>query len=113
MNTALVFGEITFSILLLVTFSVDLSTSHKTNLAPFEITELAIDGKLIDGTIISSPCLNPKISAAKKIPSVQLVVETKCSLLEFKFSENNNYWHHKILTASQYDLAIKELDATE
>jgi transketolase len=31
----------------------------------------------------------------------------------FKFSENNNDWHHKILTASQYDLAIKELDATE
>ena len=32
---------------------------------------------------------------------------------DLKFSENNNDWHHKILTASQYDLAIKELDATE
>jgi len=31
----------------------------------------------------------------------------------FKFSENNNDWHHKILTKNQYDLAIKELDATK
>ena len=89
MNTALVFGEITFSILLLVTFSVDLSTSHKTSLAPFEMTALATEGKLIDGTIISSPGLNSKISAAKKIPSVQLVVEVKCLLLDSKLVANN------------------------
>ena len=31
----------------------------------------------------------------------------------FKFSENNNEWHHKILTKSQYDLAVKELDGTD
>ena len=27
----------------------------------------------------------------------------------FSFSENNNDWHHKILSKSQYDSAIKEL----
>ena len=31
----------------------------------------------------------------------------------FKFSENNNDWHHKILTKSQYDIAIKELNGSE
>ena len=28
----------------------------------------------------------------------------------FKFSENNNEWHHKVLTKNQYDLAIQELN---
>ncbi len=28
----------------------------------------------------------------------------------FTFSENNNDWHHKILSKSQYDMAIKELE---
>lgn len=28
----------------------------------------------------------------------------------FSFSENNNDWHHKILTSSQYEEAIKELE---
>jgi len=28
----------------------------------------------------------------------------------FSFSENNNEWHHKILTRTQYDIALKELD---
>ena len=28
----------------------------------------------------------------------------------FSFSENNNEWHHKILTKNQYDTALKELD---
>ena len=28
----------------------------------------------------------------------------------FSFSENNNDWHHKIMTKSQYDMALKELD---
>ena len=27
----------------------------------------------------------------------------------FKFSENNNDWHHKILTSKQYDEAVEEL----
>lgn len=31
----------------------------------------------------------------------------------FKFSENNNDWHHKILTKSQYDIAIKELNGSD
>ena len=31
----------------------------------------------------------------------------------FKFSENNNEWHHKILTKKLYDEAIKNLDAHE
>lgn len=31
----------------------------------------------------------------------------------FKFSENNNDWHHKILTKNQYDLAIEELNGTK
>ena len=28
----------------------------------------------------------------------------------FSFSENNNDWHHKIMSKSQYELAIKELE---
>lgn len=28
----------------------------------------------------------------------------------FKFSENNNEWHHKVLTKNQYDIAIQELN---
>ena len=28
----------------------------------------------------------------------------------FSFSENNNDWHHKILTRSQYEVALKELE---
>ncbi len=28
----------------------------------------------------------------------------------FKFSENNNEWHHKVLTKNQYEIAIKELN---
>ena len=28
----------------------------------------------------------------------------------FKFSENNNKWHHSVLSKSQYDVALKELD---
>tara|TARA_B000000557_G_C20696849_1_gene409839 strand:+ start:65 stop:883 length:819 start_codon:yes stop_codon:yes gene_type:complete len=28
----------------------------------------------------------------------------------FKFSENNNDWHHKILTSNQYDEALQELN---
>jgi len=28
----------------------------------------------------------------------------------FSFSENNNDWHHKVMTKSQYDMALKELD---
>jgi transketolase len=28
----------------------------------------------------------------------------------FKFSEDNNEWHHKVLTKNQYDIAIQELN---
>ena len=28
----------------------------------------------------------------------------------FSFSENNNLWHHAVLTKSQYDIAIQELN---
>ncbi len=31
----------------------------------------------------------------------------------FKFSENNNDWHHKVMTKNQYDIAIKELNDSE
>ena len=31
----------------------------------------------------------------------------------FSFSENNNDWHHKIMTKKQYDDALKELDDTK
>ena len=27
----------------------------------------------------------------------------------FSFSENSNDWHHKILTKSQYEIALNEL----
>ena len=28
----------------------------------------------------------------------------------FSFSENNNDWHHKIMSKDNYDLALKELE---
>ena len=28
----------------------------------------------------------------------------------FSFAENNNDWHHKIMSKNQYDEAIKEID---
>ena len=31
----------------------------------------------------------------------------------FSFSENNNDWHHKIMTKTQYEEALKELDDTD
>ena len=31
----------------------------------------------------------------------------------FSFSENNNDWHHSILTKSFYEKAIKELEKNE
>ena len=31
----------------------------------------------------------------------------------FSFSENNNDWHHKILTKGQYDNALKELNESK
>ena len=31
----------------------------------------------------------------------------------FSFSENNNDWHHKIMTKQQYEDALKELDDTK
>jgi len=31
----------------------------------------------------------------------------------FSFSENTNEWHHKILTKSQYEAALEELEKNE
>ena len=31
----------------------------------------------------------------------------------FSFSENNNDWHHKVLTRDQYDIGLKELNKNE
>ncbi len=61
---------------------------------------------VIDGHNISEifSAFNTKTSKPKMI--LAKTVKGK----GFSFSENNNEWHHKILTKNQYDEALKELD---
>tara|TARA_Y100001970_G_C14224243_1_gene854578 strand:+ start:806 stop:1627 length:822 start_codon:yes stop_codon:yes gene_type:complete len=46
---------------------------------------------------------------AKKSEKPKLILAETIKGKGFSFSENNNDWHHKILTQKQYDEAIKEL----
>ena len=40
----------------------------------------------------------------------QVVIADTIKGKGFSFSENNNEWHHNILTKKNYDLAIEELN---
>ncbi len=46
----------------------------------------------------------------KKTIQPKLVLANTIKGKGFSFSENNNDWHHKIMSKKQYDLALKELD---
>jgi transketolase len=47
----------------------------------------------------------------KKFEKPKLILANTVKGKGFSFSENNNDWHHKILTKTNYDQAIKELNS--
>jgi len=51
-------------------------------------------------------CLTKKNQSKKP----RMIIANTIKGKGFSFSENNNSWHHAIMTKSQYDLALKELD---
>ena len=63
----------------------------------------------IDGHNISSliDCLNKKKLLKKKLPTA--IIANTIKGKGISFIENNNDWHHNLLTKSQYDQAILEL----
>ena len=63
---------------------------------------IEVDGHNID-ELLKSFSINIK---NKPIAIVANTIKGK----GFSFSENNNDWHHKILSKSQYEMAINELD---
>ena len=57
---------------------------------------------------------NELINAFKYISNKpKLVLAKTVKGKGFKFSENNNDWHHKILTKNQYEIAIEELNESK
>jgi len=63
------------------------------------------DVKEIDGHNISE--ILTALNDTSKKPKLILAKTVKGK--GFSFSENNNDWHHKIMTKNQYDAALKEL----
>ena len=63
------------------------------------------DVKEIDGHNISE--ILKALNDTSKKPKLILAKTVKGK--GFSFSENNNDWHHKIMTKNQYDAALKEL----
>jgi len=47
----------------------------------------------------------------KPVTKPKIIIANTIKGKGFSFSENNNDWHHKILTKNQYEEALKELDA--
>ena len=47
----------------------------------------------------------------KPVVKPKIIIANTIKGKGFTFSENNNDWHHKILTKNQYEEALKELDA--
>ncbi len=68
----------------------------------FEVLE--VDGHNIEALIhsLQKICDKPKLILAKTVKGKG-----------FSFSENNNDWHHKVLTKKNYEDAINELDNNE
>jgi len=49
-------------------------------------------------------------SITKSSSKPKIIIANTVKGKGFSFSENNNDWHHKILTKNQYEEAMKELD---
>ena len=64
------------------------------------------DVKEVDGHNIAQ--ILEALQSVSEKPKLILAKTTKGK--GFSFSENNNDWHHKVMTKSQYDMALKELD---
>ena len=65
-----------------------------------------VDGHNIDA-------LNKIFSNIKKINKPKVIIAKTIKGKGFSFSENNNEWHHKVLSKSMYDQAIKELSSND
>ena len=65
--------------------------------------------KEIDGHNINEIYETLKTNSLDQKPLV--IVANTIKGKGFSFSENNNDWHHTVLSKSQYDLAIKELNS--
>ena len=62
----------------------------------------------VDGHDINQIC--DFFENTKNIKNPKALIAKTIKGKGFSFSENNNDWHHKILTKSLYDLGMKELD---
>ena len=72
-----------------------------------KMVKFQLDNKKVDGHN------HKEIFDALNLPDEQLPKAIICSTIKgkgFSFSENNNDWHHKIMTKDNYELALKELE---
>ena len=74
-----------------------------------DLKRRGIPSKIIDGHNIEH-ILNAFSKISKK---PKLILAKTIKGKGFKFSENNNDWHHKVLTKSQYDEAVNYLNNNE
>ena len=65
-----------------------------------------VDGHNIDD-------LNKIFLSIRKINKPKVIIAKTIKGKGFSFSENNNEWHHKVLSKSMYDQAIKELSSND
>ena len=49
-------------------------------------------------------------SLSKQTEKPKIIIANTIKGKGFSFSENNNDWHHKVLTKNQYDEALSELE---
>ena len=57
--------------------------------------------------------LNKIFLSIRKINKPKVIIAKTIKGKGFSFSENNNEWHHKVLSKSMYDQAIKELSSND
>ena len=62
----------------------------------------------LDGHNIES--LFDYFNAEKKSKKPKAIIANTVKGKGFSFSENNNNWHHAVLSKSQYEIALKELE---
>ena len=62
----------------------------------------------LDGHNISD--LYSYFKESKKIDKPKAIIANTVKGKGFSFSENNNQWHHSVLTKSLYEKALKELE---
>lgn len=65
----------------------------------------------VDGHNINN--LNKIFLSIKKINKPKVIIAKTIKGKGFSFSENNNEWHHKVLSKSMYDQAINELSSND